>query len=112
MGVYTRARLEGRALEHAISQDPGYDIRMGSDSGQFECVRGGEVKAIRTFMNERVEAFLAQLSACGLHRTGGESLVVLPDGVKKSVDFRCWFAPRAETCLIELKWSRQSLSMQ
>ena len=110
MGAYSKARLEGRALEHALSQDAGYCIRMGDESGQFQNVRGAEAKEIRISMEKRVKTLLTELAVVGLHRTGGESPVTLPDGTNKSVDFRCWFSPRAENCLIEVKWTRQNLT--
>ena len=109
MTAYSKSRLEGRALEHALSQDRGYCIRMAGESGKFDNVRGPEAKEIRVFMAERVETLLSQLAAHGLHRTGGESPVVLPSGEKKSVDLRCWFSPKAANCLLELKWTRQNL---
>ena len=78
-------------------------------SGKFDNVRGPEAREIRVFMAERIETLLSQLAAHGLHRTGGESPVVLPSGEKKSVDLRCWFSPKAANCLLELKWTRQNL---
>ena len=109
MSTYAKARLEGRALEHALAQDKGYCIRMAGDSGKFDNAGGPEARVIRRFMAERVDTLLSQLAAHGLHRSAGESPVVLPNGDKKSVDLRCWFAPKAENCLLELKWTRQNL---
>ena len=92
-----------------MAQDPGCYIRMRGASGQFEHVRGPEAKEIRKAMKQRVDALLPQLAAFGLHRRGGESPVVLPGGERKSIDLRCWYAPRGETCILEMKWTRRSI---
>ena len=39
MGAYARPRLEGRALEHAISQDPGLYIRMVTPAERRQTLR-------------------------------------------------------------------------
>ena len=82
---------------------------MKDDVGRFQNVSGPEAKQILVSMRKRVETLLPELAALGLHRSGGESPVTLPDGTEKSVDFRCWFSPKAANCLIELKWTRRSL---
>ena len=107
---FSIARLEGRALEHAISQQSGHGVRMKDpSSGKFVCICTAQTKAIRKYMKERVQTLVKDMASQGLHFAAGEAPVRLEDGEVKSVDVRCWLSSRQTYALLEMKWSRQGL---
>ena len=110
MVAFSRPRLEGRAVEHALAKQSGSHIRMKSDlSGKWVVVRGAEAAGIRAYIDGRITTVLSELAAKGLHLSGGESPVKLPDGQLRSVDMRSWYGPWAQKVLAEVKWSRGAL---
>ncbi len=105
MLAFSKNRLEGRAVEHALAKQSGFHIRMKSDlSGEWVVVRGAEAKGIRVHIEGRITTVLAELAAKGLHLSGGDLPVKLPDGQLRSVDMRSWYGPRAQNVLAEVIW--------
>jgi len=108
--VFSAARLEGRALEHAFAKQSGMCIRMKDpSSGQFISVNTAQTKDIRSYMRKRVTELLGEMASQGLNWYAGEAPVTLEGGETKSVDLRCWLTSRKTYALLELKWSRQGL---
>ena len=100
---FSIARLEGRALEHAISQQSGHGVRMKDpSSGKFVCICTAQTKAIRKYMKERVQTLVKDMASQGLHFAAGEAPVRLEDGEVKSVDVRCWLSSRQTTFVHDL----------
>ena len=67
---YSKARLEGRALEHALSCQGGSSIRM-YDGTKWHYVSTKEAADIRSFMKTRVDELWEDLSYFGLTRQKG-----------------------------------------
>ena len=106
---YSKVRLEGRALEHALTRIGGHGIRMKCwSTGSFYVVRCPVARSIRVQMKSRVEVLLRDLAEQGLHWRGGEAPVKIGDATR-SVDLRLWVERRQEEALLETVWTRGSL---
>jgi hypothetical protein len=114
MVAFSKARLEGRALEHGLSQDGGHGIRMKGAAGKFIVVVGAQAKEIRRRMKERADKLVSELAAAGLSRKGADCHVRVPQRaatVSKSVDLRVRVCDKNTEALLEVKWTtRRDLS--
>ena len=112
MSSYSKSRLEGRALEHAVSGDSCHSIRMKDDStGVWEYVKGNEAKVIRIAMKKRAQEVLEGLRTLGVHWRRGEAVLRLEDGQERSVDMTVFHADLGEFALVEVKWSRKGCAI-
>ena len=116
---FSRARLEGRALEHAIAGNSGSHIRMLSDDGCVVIVRSEQAAAATVYMKERYTQLKAQLSEKGILCQGGDKVVRLSEEdaaevslriAELSVDLVVWCQTLQASVLVEVKWSRANFS--
>jgi hypothetical protein len=107
---FSKARLEGRALEHGLAKHKHSFIRMKGRDGSWRKVEGPEVKEIRKFMDLRTTAVLHELSMQGVHFRGADRPVRLSDGSEKSVDFYGVYGSQQQGLLLEVKWTRENFS--
>ena len=112
MSHYSTARLEGRALEHALAGEGGFRIRMKNAEGVFDWVGGTAAKDIRMMMTRRVEELKADLKGEGLHVQDADCPVRLGGmgGEERSVDLRLWSSKHNCGVLVEVKWTRRGLN--
>jgi len=109
---FSKPRLEGRAFEHGLGRDSGFNIRMKDASGGFVDVVGPHAKHIREEMRSRADSVVEDMASQGLFRKGADCHVQIGAGcgwVDKSVDLRVSVAAKKAEAILEVKWSRQSL---
>jgi len=109
--AFSVPRLEGRAWEHALAQEPaGLGIRMKKE-GTWKLIRTARALDIRKDINERCCQVLEGLGRHGLHRRRADvQVTVKEESAKKeySVDLVLFYKEVGEI-LVEVKWSRRSL---
>ena len=113
MVAFSKPRLEGRALEHGLSQDGGHTIRMKDGTGKFTAIGGAEAREIRKDMRERADKLVEDMASQGLFKKGADCHVKVPEGttfVSKSVDLRVRVAEKETEAILEVKWTRRHLS--
>ena len=112
--MFSVARLEGRALEHAIAGNSGCHVRMLDKRKRPVLIRSEEAKAARKYMRARYSTLQADLLKRGCSCRGGDRVVKLAQSDAKrlgqeqvSVDLLllCGYG----YALVEAKWSRRSL---
>ena len=109
MEHFTLTRLQGRAVEDALSKDGHYHIRMKRDGeNKYEVLKGPDIRNIRVETNARVETLLEEMKNEGLHRSGAEATVII-NGEDRSVDLRIWSGDAGGQVLTEVKWTRQNI---
>jgi len=108
---YSKARLEGRALEHTLAGDRCVGIRMKDSSGRWHLVNTPQSREIRREMKSRVESLLAELIEQGFTKLSADSPARLGgDHLEpQSVDLVLRGDALEETALLEVKWTRQSM---
>jgi len=106
---YSKARLEGRALEHSLSCQGGRSIRMFSGT-KWHYISTKEAADIRRFMKTRVDELWEDLSCFGLTRQRADCAIA-SDCEQHSVDLVLWSADSKDEILVECKWTRQSISI-
>ena len=111
MASFSKARLEGRALEHAFAGHPGGFVRMCDKDGVWHKVSAPSVKRE---MESRAAAVLEELREQGLHKKGADLPVKVDAKQTLSVDLLLYLAERGESAVVELKWTRHRVvaSMQ
>ena len=111
MASFSRERLEGRALEHALAGDARQSVRMYDDrQDKWVAVSTDSAKAALRLMRARVATLLPELRAAGLSVLGADCPVTV-DGTRHSVDLRVRVMDKRADCLMEVKWSRKSLDV-
>ena len=71
--TFSKARLEGRALEHVVAGDTAPGIRMREEStGKWAAVKTQDAKAALQYMKVRGKEVMEQLPARGLTSSGGD----------------------------------------
>lgn len=75
--MFSKARLEGRALEHAIAGDSGCYVRMLDGRKRGVLIHSEEATAARKYMAERYSALQADLLKRGCSCRGGDRVVKL-----------------------------------
>lgn len=108
--VFSRARLEGRALEHALCSQGGHSIRMQQGSGSWCYVSTDQAKEIRRMMKFRTELLLQDLAKHGLSKVKADASVTV-QGSSHSVDLVLWCNAQQCQVLVEVKWTRQSIAV-
>ena len=63
---FSRAQLEGRAVEHELARDRRRGIRMRRKDGSWKVVTGPKANTIRWEMRKRVASFLDDLKRFNL----------------------------------------------
>jgi hypothetical protein len=111
---FSRERLEGRSLEHALARQGGHAIRMkNAGTGLWMRVAGPVPRGIRAYMGARCKTLLEAMRAEGLHRSGADCPVRVPgaEGTTetRSVDARLWVVAQQSEALVEVKWTRGGL---
>ena len=112
MTSFSRARLEGKALEHALAGFDGDGVRMRHDGpkGPWEEVRTPLAKAAMKYAKARAPDLRSELASAGLLVQGADRAVrVGSDTV--SVDVRVWSKDHGMEALLEMKHTRQSLAV-
>ena len=116
--VFSRERLEGRALEHAFAGDQRQGIRMLDEAtARYKHVTGPDAQAARRLMRERVAVLRPELEARGLHVQAAdvEARLAAEDAEGSarsvSVDLRVWDANRQGHALVEMKWTRGPMAI-
>ena len=116
--MFSKPRLEGRALEHAIAGQSGNYCRMLTDAGEVVLVRSEEAKAARQYMRTRYREVESELAGRGFACQGGDKAAVLAVRDKDalslpkreiSVDLCGWSKQMSRYALVEVKWTRLSL---
>ena len=111
--AFSVPRLEGRAWEHSLAQQPArLGIRM-KEKGTWKWIRTTKAMEIRKDINERCCKVLEELGMHGLHRRRADVQVkVKEESAEKehSVDLVLFYQELGEI-LVETKWSRKSLSV-
>ena len=110
---FSTARLEGRALEHALANDRRRGVRMLA-GGEWRAVTSPAALEARRFMRVRAASLSEDLKVRGLHVRGADltAKVELDDVVAAiSVDLRLLCASRQGIGLVEVKWTRQSMAV-
>jgi len=107
MATFSKARLEGRALEHAFAGDPGGFVRMCDRHGVWHKVSAPSVKRA---MEARAAAVLEELRGQGLHKKGADLAVKVDAKQTLSVDLLLYLAERGESAAVEVKWTRHRVT--
>jgi hypothetical protein len=111
MVSFSQPRLEGRALEHALAGFGGDGVRMRDDAaGEWGLVRDARAKAAMAYMRIRADTLRGELASAGLLVQGADRAVRV-HGDDLSVDVRVWAKDHGTEALLEMKWTRQSLSV-
>jgi len=111
MVFFSVPRLEGRALEHAMSGFGGHSIRMYDDEAQtWVKVADIRAKLAMACMQKRAATLRDELKSAGLAVQGADRSVRV-NGTTVSVDLRVWVKERSMEALLEMKWTRQSLDV-
>jgi hypothetical protein len=107
MVAFSKERLEGRALEHALAGDRRTSIRMYDErSGEWVSVATQVAKTALTQMRRRSKDLVQQLQERGFVCSGGDKAVTV-DGSTMSVDLYMQCASRGGWALVEVKWGRK-----
>jgi hypothetical protein len=109
---FSKPRLEGRALEHALSDSRSRGIRM-RDGDAWHVIVTRQALDIKREMKVRVVTLLAELEEQGFTKVRAEVLV-RPGGQYedlKSIDLILRSRGLNEDCLIEVKWTRRSMDV-
>ena len=104
--MFSKPRLEGRALEHALAGDGGVAIRM--KDREFQPVCTPEAKQIRRYMDNRVAELRTAMEPQGLYLGPADCPVKLAAGDHISVDVLVWSSAHQGNILTEVKWTRRS----
>ena len=111
MPLFSKARLEGRALEHALAGDGGKRIRMKDPkSGSFEWIGGAEAAEIRRYMDTRLGGLREEMQKEGLHIQRADCPVTIGREAR-SVDLCLWSSPHGGNALVEVKWTRRQMGV-
>ena len=79
MVAFSKGRLEGRALEHALAGDKGLFVRMyDASQGKWVQVKTPEAKAARKYMKGRCEELVLELLQKGFSCSAADMPVILP----------------------------------
>ena len=112
--MFSKPRLEGRALEHALAGDGGSSVRMyDKPKEKWVTVTTDVAKEARRYMKERAEELVEDWTQRDLFVCRADLPVTLcqddmeTHGKQISVDILMWSRARGEHALIEVKWGRQ-----
>ena len=84
--TFSKARLEGRALEHVVAGDAATGIRMREEStGKWAAVKTQDAKTVLKYMKVRGKEVMDQLPARGFICSGGDVPVTLEDADVKAL---------------------------
>jgi hypothetical protein len=113
MVAFSKARLEGRALEHALAGDRGSSVRMYDERAKrWVQVRTLVAKAAMLYMRCRAKVLVAQLLERGFACKSADVPATLHKqdagkyGKSISVDLRLHCKAKAGGALVEVKWTR------
>ena len=114
MVKFSKVRLEGRALEHALAGDKGPFVRMFDvATGKWVVVKTEVAKTARRYMAGRAKELLQQLCEKGFFCSSADVPVTLhaqdagTHGKQISVDVHLWCQGKGEHALVEVKWGRR-----
>lgn len=110
MVLFSVPRLEGRALEHAMSGFGGHAVRMCDDEDNWVKVADSRAKLAMACMKKRAATLKEELKSAGLAVQGADRSVRV-NGTTVSVDLRVWVKEHNTEALLEMKWTRQSLDV-
>jgi hypothetical protein len=112
MTVFSAARLEGKALEQCLGGSRSFGIRMYDESlDKWVVVRDARSTAALQAVRPRAATLKSELQEAGLTVLGVDQPVKVERGDKLSVDVRVWVRERGTSGLLDMKWTRQSLSV-
>ena len=112
--MFSKPRLEGRALEHALSGSRSHGIRMCSPQGTWQVLATNSARVIKREMKARAKILLHELDEQGFSKVGADA-PVRPRGTfdrLKSIDLILRSRALKEDALIEVKWTPTRRNMR